>query len=400
MTAVLEFVVVTSVAEDLHQKGRIFARLYLAQLLVDEALAELQTIITHKRVFKLKRFQFSITSLPHIFQRFRDSQCELIKVLREVFNRLHDAKIHLKREKCVFRSNSGSSRALRRLLDSGVPWKFRNAGPLTLTCDASLHGVECVLAHKLPCGWEAPIAFHSKTLSMAEQKLQVEIRTDYKPLFGLLENSIQTAVSMSLRMTRWSILLTAYHYNFIYYPGLKVGTPTQVMSTPTITKPQVAEITGKGAVLVHAQNWMHKGWPTEPINKEVKPAERQRDEFLRRTDCPNAMARFNGTAFKSAEFLGFLKSNSIHHVTTITKEDLKRRSTGRLRGRLAHLLLSQHTTADSKLNISPAELHTKRKLGTCLGQILLNNAKSAEREVTSPRREFKISQVLQDVTIK
>ncbi|KRX94180.1 hypothetical protein T4E_7041 [Trichinella pseudospiralis] len=314
-----------------------------------------------------------------------DSQCELIKVLREVFNRLHDAKIHLKREK--------NAHVIEQ--------------PLTLTCDASLHGVECVLAHKLPCGWEAPIAFHSKTLSMAEQKLQVEIRTDYNPLFGLLENSIQTAVSMSLLMTRWSILLTAYHYNFIYYPGLKICIPEllkflllEVMSTPTITKPQVAEITGKGAVLVHAQNWMHKGWPTEPINKEVKPAERQRDEFLRRTDCPNAMARFNGTAFKSAEFLGFLKSNSIHHVTTITKEDLKRRSTGRLRGRLAHLLLSQHTTADSKLNISPAELHTKRKLGTCLGQILLNNAKSAEREVTSPRREFKISQVLQDVTIK
>ncbi|KRZ18015.1 Transposon Tf2-9 polyprotein [Trichinella zimbabwensis] len=35
-----------------------------------------------------------------------DSQCELIEVLREVFNRLHNAGIHLKREKCVFRSNS------------------------------------------------------------------------------------------------------------------------------------------------------------------------------------------------------------------------------------------------------------------------------------------------------
>ncbi|KAL1238092.1 Uncharacterized protein TPS_02401 [Trichinella pseudospiralis] len=248
MTAVLEFVVVTSVAEDLHQ------------LLVDEALAELQTIITHKRVFKLKRFQFSITSLPHIFQRFRDSQCELIKVLREVFNRLHDAKIHLKREKCVFRSNSVDFLGVQNGRNAHVIEQ-----PLTLTCDASLHGVECVLAHKLPCGWEAPIAFHSKTLSMAEQKLQVEIRTDYKPLFGLLENSIQTAVSMSLRMTRWKLL------KFLLL---------EVMSTPTITKPQVAEITGKGAVLVHAQNWMHKGWPTEPINKEVKPAERQRDEVF------------------------------------------------------------------------------------------------------------------------
>ncbi|KRY88000.1 hypothetical protein T4D_6733 [Trichinella pseudospiralis] len=35
-----------------------------------------------------------------------DLQCELIEVLREVFNRLRYAGIRLKHKKCVFRSNS------------------------------------------------------------------------------------------------------------------------------------------------------------------------------------------------------------------------------------------------------------------------------------------------------
>ncbi|KRZ81251.1 Uncharacterized protein T08_3732 [Trichinella sp. T8] len=113
------------------KKGRIFAKLDLAQayqqLEVDEASAELQTIITHKGAFKAKRLQFGIASAPGIFQCFMDSllsnlegvvpyfddvlivaesQHELLEVLRRVFDRLRDAGIRLNREKCVFVSNS------------------------------------------------------------------------------------------------------------------------------------------------------------------------------------------------------------------------------------------------------------------------------------------------------
>ncbi|KRZ80004.1 Uncharacterized protein T10_3602 [Trichinella papuae] len=113
------------------KKGRIFAKLGLAQAYqqqeVDEASAELQTIITHKGAFKAKRLQFGIASAPGIFQRFMDSllanldgvvpyfddmlivadsQHELLEVLRRVFDRLRNAGIRLNREKCVFVSNS------------------------------------------------------------------------------------------------------------------------------------------------------------------------------------------------------------------------------------------------------------------------------------------------------
>ncbi|OUC45499.1 hypothetical protein D917_01870 [Trichinella nativa] len=89
------------------------------QLEVDEASAELQTIIAHKGVSKAKRLQFSIVSVRGIFQRFldsllanlddvvpyfkdvlivSDSQHELLEVLRRVFDRLRDVGIWLNRE--------------------------------------------------------------------------------------------------------------------------------------------------------------------------------------------------------------------------------------------------------------------------------------------------------------
>ncbi|KRZ16868.1 Uncharacterized protein T11_712 [Trichinella zimbabwensis] len=196
---------------DTIRKGRIFATLHSAQayqrLLIGEASVELQTIITHKGAFKLERLQFSIASAPGIFQRFMDTlpahldvvvpyfddvlivadlQCELIKVLREVFNRLCYAGIHLKHKKCVFRSNSvnflgyqvdaegvhlseekveaihkasrsknkqklqafldlRSSIALAPLLDSGVPWKSSHQHEKAFKRAQMLM---CVLAHK------------------------------------------------------------------------------------------------------------------------------------------------------------------------------------------------------------------------------------------------------------
>ncbi|KRY25985.1 hypothetical protein T01_8059, partial [Trichinella spiralis] len=99
----------------------------------------------------------------------------------------------------------------------GSPWKWTHKQEkafqklsLILTCDASAHGVWCVLAQNVSCGGEAPVAFHSRTLAAAEcqyaqidreaiknivrlkkfyncvSRHPVEIRADYKPLLSLM----------------------------------------------------------------------------------------------------------------------------------------------------------------------------------------------------------------------
>uniref|UniRef100_A0A5S6QA98 Reverse transcriptase domain-containing protein n=1 Tax=Trichuris muris TaxID=70415 RepID=A0A5S6QA98_TRIMR len=112
------------------KKGKIFAKLDFAQTyqqLPVEDSAKLQTIITHKGAFRPKRLQFGIASAPGIFQKFMDtllgnvdgvvpyfddvlvvagSVRELVMVLKEVFERLRRVGICLKREKCVFGSDS------------------------------------------------------------------------------------------------------------------------------------------------------------------------------------------------------------------------------------------------------------------------------------------------------
>uniref|UniRef100_A0A2D4PIV7 ribonuclease H n=1 Tax=Micrurus surinamensis TaxID=129470 RepID=A0A2D4PIV7_MICSU len=129
---------------------------------------------------------------------------------------------------------------LRRLLDKQVIWhwgpkeahafksvkslitsnavhiQFNKDLPLVLAADASPFGIGAVLSHRLPNGFEAPIAFFSRTLSAAEHNYSqidkealtatasvkkfheflyghhFDLITDHKPLLGLLAGDRQT----------------------------------------------------------------------------------------------------------------------------------------------------------------------------------------------------------------
>lgn len=98
------------------------AKAYL-QLTVDEETAEVQAIITHKGIFKVKRLQFGITTAPQIFQQFVDnllsgipgvlpyyddilisapSQEEETTRVRQVLKRFADNGLKLNLKKCLF----------------------------------------------------------------------------------------------------------------------------------------------------------------------------------------------------------------------------------------------------------------------------------------------------------
>ena len=47
---------------------------------------------------------------------------------------------------------------------------------LSLTCDASVHGLGSVLSHKMPDGSDKPTGYASRTLNAAEQQLAAGLR--------------------------------------------------------------------------------------------------------------------------------------------------------------------------------------------------------------------------------
>ncbi|XP_043193613.1 uncharacterized protein K02A2.6-like isoform X1 [Amphibalanus amphitrite] len=109
---------------------------------------------------------------------------------------------------------------------------------LILTTDASCRGVAAVLAHLDDNGVEAPIAFASRRLSVAEQKYsQIEreglavimgvtkfhqylcgvtrpffLVTDHKPLFKLFGQHEALPEMASGRIRRWALKLSGYNY--------------------------------------------------------------------------------------------------------------------------------------------------------------------------------------------
>lgn len=120
------------------------------------------------------------------------------------------------------------------LKSSRVIAHFDETAPVILSCDASPYGGGCVLSITGKLRGECPVAFYSRSLFETEQRYsqtdreglsviarvrrfhyymagrQVTIRTDHKPLLGILGDNNRFPTMASPQVTRWALLLSGY----------------------------------------------------------------------------------------------------------------------------------------------------------------------------------------------
>ncbi|XP_033005510.1 uncharacterized protein K02A2.6-like [Lacerta agilis] len=218
------------------------------------------------------------------------------------------------------------------LSSDSVLTHFREDLPVSLACDASPYGIGAVLSHWLPDGWEAPIAYFSRTLSSAERNYAqidrealalvagvkkfhdyvygrpFELVTDHKPLLGLFAPGRQTPQILSARMLRWAVFLSAYTYELVHRAGKALGhadalsrlplpEPAEdpspaygVMSLEDLPQPpvsvaDVATSSAKDRTLVRVLDWVWKGWPEGRVTEEFRPYVSRRDELSAHKGC-------------------------------------------------------------------------------------------------------------------
>ena len=210
---------------------------------------------------------------------------------------------------------------------------YEEKRPLILTCDASPYGVGCILSQPDEKGRDCPVEYHSRTLSSAERNYaQIDkealaiiegvkkfhyylygrfftIRTDHKPLLGLLNSKKPTPEILSPRMLRWTILLTAYDYDLEYLPGGKITNADALSRLPIkslnqelpeenimmlesvperlLEATEIATETKRSRVLSTVFQWVRHGWPrdSKTFPNEFRTFFMKKDEISCYQDC-------------------------------------------------------------------------------------------------------------------
>ena len=211
---------------------------------------------------------------------------------------------------------------------------FDEHAPVILACDASPWGLGCVLSIVDKHLGERPVAFYSRSLSKTEQRYsqtdreglaviagvrrfhyylagrEFRIRTDHKPLLGMLGEDKPISPMASPRVTRWALLLSGYKYKLEYVPGTRQGhcdglsrlplptdsadlpTPAEtvhlmefVNSTP-VTAELIRSSTARDPVLSQVLRYTRDGWPTGRLeDPELVQYSRKEGELSTHDGC-------------------------------------------------------------------------------------------------------------------
>ena len=193
--------------------------------------------------------------------------------------------------------------------------------PLVIACDASKHGIGAVLSHVQEDGSDRPVAYVSRTLSVAERNYsQLEhealaivfavkkfhyylfgrsfsIESDHRPLMFLFGEKNGIPQMASSRIQRWALTLSAYSYQIRYRAGKYLSHADALSRLPCPNAPSHDGLTGDSVMLLNhldstsvsaidIKNWttqdptlscvrrfVETGWPdnAEELDKEFHP---------------------------------------------------------------------------------------------------------------------------------
>ncbi|KAG8178054.1 hypothetical protein JTE90_024067 [Oedothorax gibbosus] len=453
--------VLTKVAYPLPTANEIFAKLtgctlftkldlenaYL-QLCVDEKSADILTLNTTKGLYRMKRLPFGISSAPAIFQKFMDTllsnlegtaallddviiggrnRDEHDKRVEIVMERLWEAGLKMRKEKCIFGCNSvqflgymvdqqgihpthekveaihhapapknkqelqaflglynfyerSISKAKQLLQSDAVLTHYDPDQPLVLACDASPYGVGAVLSNITEEGDEKPIAYGSKTLQAAERNYAQIDREALSIIFGVKKFHQYLAGRSFLILTDHKPLLGI----FKPHGQMPLMLSPRMMRWKLMLQSYDYDIKYiPGKMLCNADGLSRIPLPSipEPVPDpaEILMFEETHEYPMTAGDIATATQR---DSILSKEFLrknGVKmlfsppynpKSNGQAERTVQTvKQNLRRLGTSDWNIKVARMLLALRTTPCTATGISPAEALMRRRTKTLLDHL-------------------------------